>query len=77
MLFLDHSSRHNSHHGNHQLSGEDGSRKRKHTAMEESVESKVEEIWTEHMSSKGRIYYYNQLTAKSQWTKPLTGIVKK
>lgn len=75
----DHSSHQNSYHGNHQLSGEDGSRKRKHaTAVEEgSGEDKAEDVWTEHMSSKGRVYYYNQLTTKSQWTKPLTGIVKK
>lgn len=76
-FYPDYSSRQNSYHGNHQLSGEDGSRKRKHTAAEEHGEGKVEEVWTEHMSSKGRVYYYNQLTTKSQWTRPLTGIIKK
>ena len=72
-----HSSRQNSYHGNHQLSSEDGSRKRKHTTADEGGEGKAEDVWTEHMSSKGRVYYYNQLTSKSQWTKPLTGIIKK
>jgi hypothetical protein len=29
------------------------------------------------MSSKGRVYYYNQRTEKSQWTKPTRGTIKR
>ncbi len=27
-------------------------------------------IWTEHVSSSGRVYYYNKKDDKSQWEKP-------
>lgn len=33
-------------------------------------------MWTEHISSSGRIYYYNRKTDESQWEKP-KGYVKK
>ena len=35
-----------------------------------------DDVWTEHISSSGRIYYYNRKTDESQWEKP-KGYVKK
>ena len=36
-----------------------------------------EDVWTEHKSSSGRIYFYNKKLDKSQWEKPTKGTVKK
>ena len=33
-------------------------------------------MWTEHVSSSGRVYYYNKKEDKSQWEKP-KGFIKK
>lgn len=29
-----------------------------------------EDVWTEHKSSSGKVYYYNKRLDKSQWEKP-------
>lgn len=39
-------------------------------------EDAEEVVWTEHMSSSGRIYYFNEKLRKSQWEKP-KGYIKK
>lgn len=46
------------------------SKKRRHISSDE------DDVWTEHISSSGRIYYYNRKTDESQWEKP-KGYVKK
>lgn len=45
-------------------------RKRGHDNMED-------DIWTEHTSSSGRVYYYNKRLDKSQWERPMSFPVKK
>ncbi len=40
-------------------------------------EIEEEEVtWTEHLSSSGRIYYFNEKLKKSQWERP-KGLIKK
>lgn len=34
------------------------------------VEEDEGEVWVEHTSSSGRIYYYNKKTGVSQWERP-------
>ena len=72
------SSKHNSHHQHdyHHLhrSRDTSDLKRK---FHQSNSDEVEDVWTEHVSSKGRVYYYNQRTEKSQWTKPTRGTIKR
>lgn len=41
------------------------------------LELKEEEVWTEHRSSSGRIYFYNKKLDKSQWERPTKGTVKR
>ena len=36
-----------------------------------------DDIWTEHTSSTGRVYYYNKRLDKSQWERPKGYTVKK
>ena len=45
-------------------------RKRSHDSVDEDV-------WTEHTSSSGRVYYYNKRLDKSQWERPAGFPVKK
>ena len=45
-------------------------RKRGHDNMEDDV-------WTEHTSSSGRVYYYNKRLDKSQWERPTGFPMKK
>ena len=45
-------------------------RKRGHDSIED-------DIWTEHTSSSGRVYYYNKRLDKSQWERPMCFPTKK
>lgn len=65
-------SKHASNHLHNHTPSRSGDRKRKHNEDEEE-----QDIWTEHKSSSGRIYYYNKRLDKSQWEKPLKGNLKK
>ena len=39
-------------------------------SKEGGVAGDQDDVWTEHVSSSGRTYYYNKRLDKSQWERP-------